>query len=83
MQRHAKIFPLLTYSDVLYSNATDSNINGNRRAVILCTNKEQVFYHHFDHKGHAALSQTPVRNFDGALVHDHDRYSVSTRQVIA
>lgn len=37
----AKIFSLLNHSDVLYSDATVSNINGKRKAVILCTNKEQ------------------------------------------
>ena len=26
-----------------------------------------------DHKGHEGLSQTPVKNFTGTIVHDHDR----------
>lgn len=69
----AKIFSLLTHSDVLYSDATVSNVNGTRKAVILCTNKEQVLYQHLNHKGHDGLSQTPVKNFEGTLVHDHDR----------
>ena len=58
---------------MLYSDATVSNINGKRKAVILCTNKEQVLYQHVDHKGHDGLSQTPLKNFNGTLVHDHDR----------
>ena len=69
----ARIFSLLTHSDVLYSDATVSNINGIRKAVILCTNKEQVLYQHVDHKGHDGLLQTPVKNFNGTIVHDHDR----------
>ena len=69
----AKIFSLLTHSDVLYSDATVSNINGKRKAVILCTNKEQVLYQHLDHKGHSGLSQSPVKNFEGILIHDHDK----------
>ena len=69
----ARIFSLLTHSDVLYSDATVSNINGIRKTVILCTNKEQVLYQHVDHKGHHGLLQTPVKNFNGTIVHDHDR----------
>ena len=69
----AKIFSLLTHADVLYSDATVSNINGSRKAVILCTDKEQVLYQHMDHKGHEGLDRTPVKNFNGTIVHDHDR----------
>lgn len=69
----AKIFSLLTHSDVLYSDATVSNINGKRKTVILCTNKEQVLYQHTEHKGHDGLSRTPVKNFKGTVVHDHDK----------
>ena len=69
----AKIFSLLTHSDVLYSDATVSNINGNRKAVILCTDKKQVLYQHLEHKGHEGLSLTPLNHFDGVVVHDHDR----------
>ena len=68
-----KIFSLLTHSKVLYSDATVSNINGNRKAVILCTDKENVLYQHLDHKGHSGLSKTPVENFNGTIIHDHDR----------
>ena len=68
----AKIFSVLTHADVLYSDATVSNINGSRKAVILCTDKEQVLYQHFDHKGHEGLSKSPVKDFTGTLVHDHD-----------
>lgn len=38
----AKIFSSLTHSDILYSDATVSNINGKRKAVILCTDKNNV-----------------------------------------
>ena len=69
----AKIFSLLTHAGVLYSDATVSNVNGSRKAVILCTDKERALYQHLDHKGHEGLSQTPVKNFEGTLVHDHDK----------
>lgn len=83
----AKIFSLLTHSDIQYSDATVSNINGKRKTVILCTDKNQVLYQHVDHKGHDGLSQTPVKNFNGTLVHDHDRsyysYGASHQECIA
>lgn len=69
----AKIFSLLTHSDVLYSDATVSNINGKRKAVILCTDKKNVLYQHLEHKGHDGLTKTPVKDFDGILIHDHDK----------
>lgn len=69
----AKIFSLLTHADVLYSDSTVSNVNGSRKTVTLCTDKEQILYQHSDHKGHDGLSKTPVKNFQGTLVHDHDR----------
>ena len=83
----AKIFSLLTHSDILYSDATVSNVNGTRKAVILCTDKEHVLYQHLDHKGHDGLSKTPVKNFNGTIVHDHDRmyysYGNSHQECIA
>lgn len=69
----AKIFSLLTHSDVLYSDATVSNINGKRKAVIVCTDKKHVLYQHTEHKGHDGLSKTPVKNFEGTIIHDHDK----------
>lgn len=82
-----RIFSLLTHSDVLYSDATVSNINGNRKTVILCTNKENVLYQHLDHKGHDGLSKTPVNDCSGTIVHDHDKsyysYGSSHQECIA
>lgn len=69
----SRIFSLLTHSKIIYSDATVSNINGHRKAVILCTNKENVLYQHLDHKGHAGLTQTPLKYFEGTVIHDHDR----------
>jgi len=69
----ARIFSLLTHADSLFSDATVSNINGKRKTVIVCTDKEQVLYQHLEHKGHEGLSQTPVKNFEGTIIHDHDK----------
>jgi len=69
----AQIFSLLIHSDTLYSDATVSNINGSRKAVILCTDKEQVLYQHLEHKGHDGLTKTPIENYKGTIVHDHDK----------
>ena len=78
---------MLTHSDILHSDATVSNINGKRKAVILCTDKEQVLYQHLDHKGHVGLSPTPVKDFKGTIVHDHDKsyysYGSSHQECIA
>lgn len=68
-----KIFSTLLHSNAMYSDATVSNINGSRKAVILCTDKEHVLYQHLEHKGHAGLKNTPVKDYNGILIHDHDR----------
>lgn len=68
-----KIFSLLTHAGSLFSDATVSNINGKRKTVIVCTDKEQVLYQHLEHKGHDGLSQTPVKDFEGTIIHDHDK----------
>ena len=44
-----------------------------RKAVILCTDKKNVLYQHLEHKGHDGLTKTPVKDFDGILIHDHDK----------
>ena len=72
-QDRKKIFSLLHHSDTLYSDATVSNVNGTRKAVILTTDKENVLYQHLDHKGHDGLEQTPVNDCKSTLVHDHDK----------
>jgi len=68
-----KIFSNLLHSNAMYSDATVSNINGSRKAVILCTDKEHVLYQHLEHKGHEGLKNTPVKDYKGILIHDHDR----------
>ena len=68
-----KIFSRLLHSDVLYSDATVSNINGKRNSVILCSNAKDVLFMHSEHKGHEGLSATPLKDFDGTIVHDHDK----------
>ena len=75
-----QIFSNLHHADVLYSDATVSNICGSRKAVILTTDKERVLYQHSDHKGHEGLAITPVNDFKKIIVHDHDRsyYSYGT-----
>ena len=82
-----KIFSLLRHSDILYSDATVSNVNGKRKAVILTTDKENVLYQHFDHKGHEGLEKTPVNDCSGTIVHDHDRtyytYGTSHQECLA
>lgn len=67
-----KIFSRLLHSKVLYSDATVSNINGKRNAVILCSNAKDVLFVHSERKGHSGLALTPVKDFTGTIVHDHD-----------
>lgn len=69
----AKIFSWLSHADVLYSDSTVSNVNGSRKAVILCTDKEHVLYQHMEHKGHQGLCKTPVNSCSGTIVHDHEK----------
>lgn len=72
-KQKSKIFSLPTHADVLYSDATASNIIGKRKAVLVCADKKYVLYQHTEHKGHDGLSKTPVKNFEGTIIHDHDK----------
>jgi len=67
-----KIFSRLLHSKILYSDATVSNINGKRKAVILCSNAKDVLFVHSERKGHSGLALTPVKDFTGTIVHDHE-----------
>ena len=77
----ARIHSRLRQAHVLYSDATVSNVNGSRKAVILTTDKKIVLYQHLEHKGHDGLEKTPLKGCRGTVVHDHDRsyYSYGSR----
>ena len=82
-----QIFSRLSHADVLYSDATVSNINGSRKAVVLCTDESDVLYQHSDHKGLEALNNSPIADFNGTIVHDHDisyyRFGSSHQECLA
>jgi hypothetical protein len=48
-------------------------VNGENKHVIVCANSENVMYFARIHKGHEGIKGTPVFEYQGTLVCDHDK----------
>jgi len=52
---------------------TGVRVNGEGAQVIVCANPGAVKFSAREHKGHEGVAGTPVVDYQGALVHDHDK----------
>ncbi len=68
-----EIFARLAASEVVYTDMTNVRHNGKLKNVVVCSNKEEVFYAFRDKKGNEGLKGTPVEYSTGVLSHDHDK----------
>ena len=68
-----RIFASLLMSPVMYTDGTVGRVNGERKAVFVCANENQVLYFFKEQKGHEGIKGTPVENYQRTLVHDHDK----------
>lgn len=68
-----RIFASMLQAPVIYSDATVGRVNGDGKAVIVCTSNYETLYFFRNHKGHEGLKGTPVEEYQQTLVHDHDR----------
>lgn len=65
------------FSDMLLAPAmnidfTTARVNGKNQAVLVCSNGTQAIYFAREHKGHKGVEGTPVADYQGVLIHDHD-----------
>jgi hypothetical protein len=68
-----KAFADLLLSPVMHVDFTGAGVNGQTRQVAVCATPETVLYFARKHKGHKGVKETPVEDYQGILVHDHDR----------
>ena len=66
-------FSGLLLSPVLNTDFTSSRLNGENVQVAVCATPNIAMYFAREHKGHEGVKGTPVEEYQGILVHDHDK----------
>ena len=68
-----ELFQRLLMSPVLHTDCTNARENGNSAYVFVCTTpKGETMYFARPKKGHEGVKGTPVEDYQGILVHDHE-----------
>ena len=67
-----EIFADLLLSPVMNTDFTTARLNGKNVQVMVCATPQRVMYFAREHKGHEGVKGTPVEEYQGILVHDHD-----------
>jgi len=67
------MFSELLLSPVMNIDFTTARVNGKNAQVLVCATTRRVMYFARKHKGHEGVKGTPVEDYQGILVHDHDR----------
>ena len=65
-------FSSLLLSPVLNTDFTGGRLNGKSIQVAVCATPDTTMYFARDQKGHQGVKGTPVENYHGILIHDHD-----------
>ncbi len=69
-----RVFADLLLCPVLHTDATNAKVNGTSAAVYLCASPEgNALYFARENKGHKGVKGTVVEDYQGILVHDHER----------
>ncbi|HBC31320.1 MAG TPA: transposase [Clostridiales bacterium] len=66
-------FSGLLLSPVLNTDFTNSRLNGKNVQVAVCATPDTTMYFAREQKGHKGVKGTPVEDYQGILVHDHDK----------
>ena len=68
-----KLFAGLLLAPVMHTDFTTAKINGKSAYVCVCASPDgQTLYFVREKKGHDGVKGTPVEDYQGILVHDHD-----------
>ena len=67
-----KIFSDLILSPVLNTDCTNARVNGKNVYVFVCATPDKTMYFARENKGHKGVKLTPIEDYQGILVHDHD-----------
>jgi hypothetical protein len=76
----AKAFSDLLRAPVMNTDCTNARVGGQSAYVYVCATPDNVMYFAREHKGHKGVAGTPIEDYQGILVHDHDKtfYSYGT-----
>lgn len=73
-QEQKELFADLLCSPVMHADCTNAKENGNSAYVYVCaTTDGKALYFARQKKGHEGVKGTPVEDYQGTLVHDHDK----------
>lgn len=68
-----EIFHRMMRSPVMHTDCTNASVNGEKAYVLVCATPDgDVMYFSRRNKGHKAVKDTPVEDYQGILVHDHE-----------
>ena len=68
-----QVFSDLLLSPVLNTDFTGCRLNGKNVQVAVCASPDTTMYFARKNKGHKGIKGTPVEDYQGILVHDHDK----------
>lgn len=72
-EEQQKLFQRLLMSPVLHTDCTNARENGNNAYVFACTTPAgETMYFARSKKGHEGVKGTPVEDYQGILIHDHE-----------
>ena len=57
----------------MHTDATYIRNNGKQEYVFVSSNGKDTLYQHFNTKGKEAIENTPVKDYQFTLIHDHDK----------
>jgi hypothetical protein len=66
-------FGMLLSGPVMCTDLTGVRVNGKNVHIAVCANDDVAMFFAREHKGHKGVAGTPVEDYQGILVHDHDR----------
>lgn len=68
-----KLFSDLLLSPVMNTDCTNARVNGKNTHVYVCATPDKAMYFARENKGHKGVKGTPVEDYQGILIHDHDK----------
>lgn len=72
-QEQRELFSDILLSPVMHTDCTNAKVNGEGCYVFVCATPDgEALYSAREKKGHEGVKGTPVEDYQGTLVHDHD-----------
>lgn len=73
-QHQKKAFADMLLSRVMHTDCTNAKVNGRSAYVFVCATPEgKALYFAREKKGHEGIKGTPVEDYQGTLIHDHEK----------